>query len=155
MKQKKNKRLHSSSERKPLKPKDNSQKAALLIAGLLMLLTTVSLLFLLLPRQKSEGYIADIYQGGSLIASIPLNEVAEPYTFTVMGEDGCTNEIEVRPGSIGMRSADCPDKICVNQGFISDTRLPITCLPNRIVISLRPADASDSASSMTPDIIAY
>lgn len=138
-----------------MKPKDSSQKAALLITVLLISLTAVSLLFLLLPSQKADGYIADIYQNGSLIASIPLNEVTEPYTFTITGENGCTNEIEVRPDSIGMRSADCPDKICVNQGFIGDTGLPITCLPNRVVISLRPVDTTDSASSITPDIISY
>ena len=70
------------------------------------------------------------------------------------GENGCVNEVEVRPGSIGILSADCPDKLCVRQGFISDTRLPITCLPNRLVIRLRPV--SDTAEDMPiPDTVTY
>lgn len=86
--------------------------------------------------------------------SIPLAEETESRTFTVEGDNGCVNEIEVRPGSIGIISADCPDKLCVGQGFISDTRLPITCLPNRLVIQLRPV-SSGAEDTAAPDIITY
>lgn len=131
------------------------QKAAILIAAVLLLLAAISLAVLLFPKQPAQGYIADIYQNGSLLASIALNEVEEPYTFTVTGEDGCTNEISVRPGSIGITAADCPDKLCVQQGFISNAALPITCLPNRVVICLRPDGSSVSQDPITPDIISY
>ena len=39
---------------------------------------------------------------------------------SVTGSDGGKNQVEVRPGSIGIVSADCPDKLCVRQGFLSD-----------------------------------
>ncbi len=71
--------------------------------------------------------------------SIPLDQVTQPRQFTLYGENGCSNTLEVRPGSIGIVSADCPDKICVQQGFLHDSRLPVTCLPNRIVITLEPS----------------
>ena len=87
-----------------------------------------------------------------LIKNIYLSDVSETYTFTVQGENGCVNEIEVRPGSIAIISADCRDKICVHQGFISDAKLPITCLPNRLVIRLRPVSDSPGAE---PDAVAY
>ncbi len=86
--------------------------------------------------------------------SIPLNEETEERIFTVKGENGCVNEIEVRPGSIGILSADCPDRLCVRQGFISDTKLPITCLPNRLVIQLRPVSSAAEDTSL-PDVIPY
>jgi len=105
----------------------------------------------LLPKKES-GYTADIYQNGTLVMSIPLDEVQETRRFTLKGEGDCTNEIEVRPGCIGIIAADCPDKICVNQGFISDSRLPVTCLPNRVVIHLRP---SDPKAGLEPDMITY
>ena len=104
------------------------------------------------PADRS-GLIADIYQSGELIASIPLNEVRETYRFTVTGDEGHVNEIEIRPGSIGIISADCPDKLCVRQGFISDSRLPVTCLPNRVVIRLRPQE--ENSETISPDIISY
>ncbi|MCM1056331.1 MAG: NusG domain II-containing protein [Firmicutes bacterium] len=137
--------------------KKRIEPAALLIGAILILLSVVSLLFILLPGNQGNGsaggLTADIYQNGKLIKSIPLDEVQEPRRFTVTGEGGCTNEIEVRPGSIGIISADCPDRLCVHQGFISDSRLPITCLPNRVVILLRPN--AESENDITPDIITY
>lgn len=133
--------------------KDRAAPAALPVGALLILLSVLSLLAVLLPKDSRGGFTADIYQNGSLIASIPLRQVQETYRFTVTGEEGCTNEIEVRPGSIGIISASCPDRLCVHQGFISDSRLPVTCLPNRVVILLRP-DA-EGEDEITPDIITY
>lgn len=123
------------------------------IGAALTLLAVISLLLILLPQKRATGYTADIYQSGELLTSIDLSAVSQPYTFTVTGENGYTNEIEVRPDEVGIISADCPDKLCVHQGFISDSRLPITCLPNRLVIQLRPTDESES--SITVDINTY
>ncbi len=136
-----------------MKAKDRTVPAALLIGAALILLTVLSLLYILLPKSPDAGLIADIYQSGELIASIPLDEVRETYRFTVTGDEGHVNEIEVRPGSIGIISADCPDKLCVRQGFISDSRLPVTCLPNRVVIRLRPQE--EDKNTISPDIISY
>ena len=61
---------------------------------------------------------------------------------------------EMVDGSIGIITADCPDKLCVHQGFISDSRLPITCLPNRLVIQLRPEN-QEKIDSITADMITY
>ena len=35
-----------------------------------------------------------------------------------------------------MSDADCPDKDCVNQGWISRPGQMIVCLPNRLVIKI-------------------
>lgn len=120
-----------------------------LITILLCLVSGISLIALLRPASRGAGCIADIYQDGELLASIPLDSPDAPCRFIVTGENGCSNEIEVRSGSIGVISADCPDKLCVQQGFINNTRLPIVCLPNRLVIQLREADFE------SVDIIAY
>lgn len=131
------------------------RKPALIIAAFLLVLCLASIVFLLSGREGGH-YVADIFQNGILIQSIPLDDIQEIGTFTVTGENGCVNEIEVRPGSIAIISADCPDKLCVHQGFISDSRLPITCLPNRLVIQLRPVSDSDSPGAVAePDAVAY
>lgn len=129
------------------------QKAAVVIAAFLIILSLSSLLYLMLPKESGGEYIADIFQNGVLIQSIPLSEVRESRVFTITGENGCVNEIEVRPGSIGIISANCPDKLCVHQGFIHDSRLPVTCLPNRLVIQLRPVSSLEDDTA--PDIITY
>lgn len=134
-----------------MKENTSWRKPAAVITAFLLLLSAASLLYLL-SGESGADYAADIFQNGILIKKIYLSDVSETYTFTVQGENGCVNEIEVRPGSIAIISADCRDKICVHQGFISDAKLPITCLPNRLVIRLRPVSDSPGAE---PDAVAY
>jgi len=124
-------------------------KIPVFIAILLCLILGVSLLAVLHPAPRGTDCIADIYQDGRLLTSIPLDGSSASYRFTVTGENGCVNEIEIRSRSIGILSADCPDKLCVHQGFIESTGLPIVCLPNKLVIQLREAD------SPSADITAY
>ncbi len=127
--------------------------AFLIVIGILLLAIGCGLWIVLAPLSQAtdKPLVARIYQDGVLIQSIPLSTVEDTYTFTVVGENGCRNEIEVRPGSIGILSADCPDKLCVNQGFINTSILPITCLPNHLVIQLQEAsaDEGDSVIDMT------
>lgn len=109
-------------------------------------------------ENSSQRIVADIYQDGTLLQSIPLDTVEEPYTFTITTEDGGWNEVEIRPGSIGILSASCPDGLCVHQGFISTSLLPITCLPNRLVIQIRLEETGGQGSATadeTLDAITY
>lgn len=137
------------------------QKIALLLFLLLTVLALCSLLWIwqgsygISPEEATNSgkITADIYQDGELIQSISLDSVEEPYTFTITGDNGCRNEVEVRPGSIGIISADCPDKLCVHQGFIHSSLLPVTCLPNHLVIQIRTEE--NEAKNDTVDIVTY
>ena len=61
--------------------------------------------------------------------------------------DGLTNMVLVEPGRIRVERADCPDQICVHQGYISDGSQPIVCLPNRLIIQIQGGgDALDAAA---------
>ena len=131
-----------------MKKQRNHKVTAVFIVALLCLVLIISLIAILCPAAGGTKFIADIYQDGDLLTSIPLDDVNAPYNFTVTGESGSVNEIEIRSGSIGIISADCPDKLCIHQGFISNSKLPIVCLPNRLVIQLR-ADDSVSVDTIT------
>lgn len=135
------------------------QKNALYFLLILVLLTAACVLWIGLKSHRETAITADIYQDGQLLRHIDLSSVEEPYTFTVSSSDGGVNVIEVRPGSIGIISADCPDKLCVHQGFIHNSILPITCLPNRLVIQVNDTSYSQGfpggEDSITPDIITY
>lgn len=113
-----------------------ARKLALLLCAL-ALVSIASAFLIIRNSQPEKAPTADVYQNGNIIASIPLNNVKDSYTFTVRSEDGGSNVIEVRRGAIGIVSADCPDQICVHQGFITSSVLPITCLPHRLVIQIR------------------
>lgn len=126
---------------------------AALTGAFLLILCAGSLLCILIPHDASSACVADIYQDGTLLTSIALDQVQAPYTFTITGTDGGENQVEVRPGSIGILSADCPDGLCVRQGFLDAPGIPVVCLPHRLVIQLRPADSPQP--SETFDIISY
>lgn len=132
-------------------------KRTCLMAGGILLILTFCILALLIQhrssRNASAAYTAFIYQDGSLLQSIPLNQITETCRFTVNAVHGGCNIIEVSPDGIAIAEADCPDQICVRQGRITDSLLPITCLPHRLVIELRPSTPAASASA--PDAVAY
>ncbi len=92
---------------------------------------------LLLPR-GGDGSTAAVYQNGELLRAIDLSSVEEPYSFTVEGPAG-TNTVEVERGRIRVSHADCPDQICVSQGWLERGVTPIVCLPNGLVIQLENA----------------
>ena len=92
---------------------------------------------------------AQIYQDGVLIKTVVLSEIEEPYSFTVDCDSGI-NVIYVERGRICVSDADCHDKLCVRQGWISSGATPIVCLPHGLVITLdhsvensRQTDGSD------------
>ena len=137
----------------PLKTDYNYHKAALIIGVFLTLLCLASLLYLALPPKEGGEYIADIFQDGALLYSIPLSGARENQSFRLETVSGGFNEIEISADGIRIRSASCPDKLCVRQGFLQDSGLPIVCLPNRLVIRLRPADTGESSG--VPDAVTY
>ena len=100
----------------------------------------------LVPQSKG-GNIAEVYSNGSLVRRIDLDKLTEPLTFDVE-YDGGHNTILAENGEICVKSADCPDKLCVKQGKISDGSAPIVCLPNRLVIKI-----TDSTDKDKPDSI--
>lgn len=110
---------------------------------MLCLVLLASLAAIFRPSSRGGDCIADVFQDGELLTSIPLDGSGTPGRFTVTGENGCVNEIEVRSHSIGVISADCPDKLCVQQGFVDSPGIPIVCLPNKLVIRLRDAESGD------------
>ena len=117
------------------------------IIFILLLISAALCLWLWL--RPAAGTVANIYLDGECVRSVDLSAVEKPYTFTVTSARG-ENLIEVEPGRIRIVEADCPDRICVNDGWLSDSASPIVCLPHRLVIEL----ASDAAGDMELDSIA-
>ncbi len=125
----------------------------LLMLAIIALLALFSVIMILFPSVHTDSghVLASIYQDGELLETYDLSLVSEKSTYTVTSRSGRQNIIEIRPGSIGMLHADCPDHLCVEQGFLSHPSIPITCLPNSVVIELRYGDDTVHA----PDAITY
>jgi len=92
--------------------------------------------------QATSGKTAVIYQGGNEIKRIDLSKVEKPYEFDINCSEGA-NTVRVEQGRICVVSSDCPDKICVNQGYIENSLFPIVCLPHKLSISIEKSDNND------------
>ncbi|MGN1130267.1 MAG: NusG domain II-containing protein [Ruminococcus sp.] len=77
--------------------------------------------------------IVGIYQDNKLVKTIDLNSVTEETEIELKSENG-SNTILVSNGHIRMKSADCPDKICVKHGDLTESGTPIICLPHKVII---------------------
>ncbi|MGN1098388.1 MAG: NusG domain II-containing protein, partial [Clostridia bacterium] len=62
-----------------------------------------------------DGRTAKITLNGEVIKTVDLS-VTEPYEFDVESGGGY-NRIRVENGRIAVIDADCPDRLCVKQGY--------------------------------------
>ncbi|MBN1412927.1 MAG: NusG domain II-containing protein [Spirochaetales bacterium] len=63
-------------------------------------------------------------------------------TFTVEGPLGKT-EIAIKDGKAFVVDSDCPEKLCVRQGKVSQAGQWIACLPNHVMISIESRSQND------------
>lgn len=89
--------------------------------------------WLFISNVSSPTSVVGIYKDGSIVDKIDLNSVTNEYEITLSGEYG-DNIILVSNGHIKMKSADCPDELCVEHGELKNSYSPIVCLPNKVVI---------------------
>ena len=104
---------------------------------LLLLASAVaaSAALLLLQDRAISSPSARITRDGVLLEEIDLEQVMEPYSLLLQDERG-SNTVLVEQGRIRISEADCPDQICVNQGYISDGTVPIVCLPHKLIVEI-------------------
>ena len=122
-------------------------KTWILILGAALLLALLSCL--ILYTRPAPGTTANIYRDGVPVRSIDLSLVTEPYAFTLTDERGF-NVIRVEPGRIAVIDADCPDRVCVEAGWLSDSASPVVCLPHRLVIRIEKNAAANAAAEGEP-----
>lgn len=106
-----------------------------LIAGLLAAAVAGSAVFILLQRGRVPAPVARISRDGVLLEEIDLSRVDEPYSLTLEDESG-RNVLSVERGRVRVSEADCPDQVCVKQGWVSNGAAPIVCLPHKLVVEL-------------------
>lgn len=108
--------------------------AVSIILGVVFLVSLFMLLKLYGTKSDEKGSYAKIYQNGELVKTVSLQEDA---TFIIEGKQGEYNKIQVKDGAIGIVEASCPDFLCGKMGFLSTGPIPITCLPNELVIEIQ------------------
>ena len=106
----------------------------------------LALLSWFLLTDRREGTVVEVIQDGVVLREIDLSAVTGEYSFDVQWPGGGSNTVCVQPGRICVSGADCPDKICAAQGWLSDEAVPIVCLPHRLIIQVKDAKQLDAVA---------
>jgi hypothetical protein len=78
--------------------------------------------------------IAVIKQGNKIIKTIDIDKVEKPFTVDVSAKYQET--VLVEKGRIRFEDADCPDKLCVRAGWLTNKGQTAACLPNSTLIKI-------------------
>ena len=111
---------------------------ALLVLGVLLLIHACG-------RQTDGVLCAVVTCDGRELAVLPLDRDCD---YPIVTESG-SNLLRIRDGQARVVEADCPDKICIRTGVLTDLT-PLVCLPHKLIITLetRPqADVTDPAEA--------
>ena len=83
---------------------------------------------------KKDGITAVVKVDGNIVYMLPLDKNA---SVTVEGYQGGSNTVVIENGTVYMKDADCPDKLCEKTGKISKNGETIVCLPHRVVVEIQ------------------
>ena len=104
------------------------------IVLILALLLLALLAWGALRLTKKPGGEAVVTVDGVLVSTLPLSIEAR---LPVGAERGFLNVVEVADGRVRVVDADCPDRLCVRQGWIRYDGESIVCLPHKLIVSIR------------------
>lgn len=101
--------------------------------GLLMTALCLWLIMQLVMNNSTTGELMVVITvDGDEYVQYPL-ESGSTKEITVDGH----NKVIIQDGVVWMEEADCPDKLCINQGKISKSGQTIICLPNRVMVTIK------------------
>ena len=82
--------------------------------------------------------------GAGVVVRVEGNEIAR-YSLSENGTyplNGGTSILVIENGEAYLSDADCPDRLCVRQGSVKYTGECITCLPNKLTVTVFGAEDS-------------
>ncbi len=113
------------------------KKRDIVLAAVLLVLGISGVIILKYGLHK--GSYAEVYIDDKPVKTINM-DVDDEYVFhTEQGE----NVVAVKDGKIEMKSADCPDKVCVRMGAKNRSGETITCLPHKLVVEVHGGEAQE------------
>ena len=91
-----------------------------------------SLLWLARP-QTGERVVASITVGDKTVRTVDLTK-AKDQEFSILEETGLPITFQIKDHAIRFLESDCPDKVCINTGFLKNDLDVACCLPNQTAI---------------------
>lgn len=102
-----------------------------------VILAVILAAFAIVALVKKDGAYVIVRVDGEQVAKYSLSEDGE-YEL-----NGGTNILRIKDGKAYLVSANCPDHLCVKQGKIDQVGETITCLPNRLTVTVYGSDKGE------------
>jgi hypothetical protein len=114
---------------------------------LLISIVLIAALAFLVPRWLGDdkggpgkNLVANITVDGKLFKTVKLTK--EEQTVEIRTDRGY-NILKVHDYGIEMYDADCPDKVCLGFGTITQPKQTIVCLPHRVLVEIAGTSGGD------------
>ena len=111
-------------------------KSDILIFLALIVLVLAGLIAVWIYRSVGDSTTAIIEHNSTQIERINLDKVTQSDIIFIDDGKDCQVEIEVKNGKIRVSSSSCPDKVCVNCGWLEEKGDTAVCLPNGVVVRI-------------------
>ena len=105
----------------------------LIFAVLLVIATTFGINYFF---NTKRGENIEIYVDNKLYKTYSIDDDEE----IKIKSEGGYNIVKIHDHGVEITEASCPDKVCVNSGFITKPSESIVCLPNKIHIKITTHD---------------
>ena len=94
-------------------------------------------------RPAAGGECVEIYYDSQLVIKVELADC--PDSVFVLPQNENVVFHTSGDGRIRFEQSDCPDKVCVNSGWLWRSGEVATCLPNKVVLKIVSPDAEQDA----------
>ena len=113
------------------------KKIFLRLLPLLVFIIIAIILFLFFSGAEDGDRVRVTINGDKVAEYLLNNDIT-------VSLNGGTNTLIIKDGKARISEADCPDKVCVSQGWVSRMGECITCLPNKLVVEvIKSSDSVD------------
>ena len=116
------------------------KKADIIIIAVLFI--AAAALYGIFGLTAKKGADAEVLVEGRPVKMLPLD------TDAVYIPEGKNLRIEVKDGGVAVTESDCPDKICVNTGFIGTAGQTAVCLPNAVSVVVKSEDKNNGVDAV-------
>jgi len=110
-------------------------KITAIVIACILVISSVSV-FAYMKLSKGSHHIAEIKQDGKVIKTIDLDKVQEGQDIKISYDTDHYNIVRIEKGRIRITDADCPDKVCVKTGWITQSGQSVICLPHKLIIKI-------------------
>jgi hypothetical protein len=123
-----------------LKPLD----IVVIVALVFITLGSSAAAFINSNKSYNNKYV-EIEVKGKLYKKLPLDNSGNERI--QIDTDLGSNTIEITNGKVRILDADCPDKICIQDGSISKPGDILVCLPHKVVVNIKGQNSETDALS--------